>query len=127
MTDNQLLARILKRVSYWRKAIPIDPRWKISVELGDPDQETYGDLALSVETWEARITFSRELAAPDNHRRIDRVVLHEMLELADWETATLFWTLAETTDGEKILTKLYGAARNRFIEGLLPLLLEKTA
>ena len=105
----------------WRKRLNLDPFWQIEVE---PATGCLGSVRYDHHRCEALVKL-----APDLGENLERVVVHELLELLLWELGVLYEDLLESHVREpgsrEALRLSHAAARNRLIERLIPALLRE--
>lgn len=128
--DGALLRELKRLIRVWRTRLMIDPRWKIKIELEDPETCARNGYTASIcvawKRWDATIKFDRDLGKPElweNGSGLEWSVVHELLELATYETYEIFSSILDNIDQGPIrssIDQLYKAARDRQIEKLVP-------
>lgn len=108
-------------VAEYRSILRIDPRWEIEIRCDGSNPDEWGNIDFNSEVWYATITISDDRCEYE----LERTVVHELLELASYETYELVETLLPDEDNvfSTAFDLAYRAARNRHIETMVPLVI----
>jgi hypothetical protein len=97
-----------------RPLLQIDPQWRIILTVAPSDVPYAGRMVWNAETWWAEMTLHPGLTAS-----LEWTVVHELLELAWYQTGNLLVTLTEVRQNDpqsRLALRLFKIARNQEIE-----------
>jgi hypothetical protein len=122
---SKITRRVLDLVKAYRTFLRLDPRWNIQVKL-EKLEDAWGEIDFLSEGWTAYISIDSDRT--DDELELTNTIVHELLELATWETYEIIERVLDQDETDSAIysdsiKQIYKAARNRFIETMIPIVI----